>query len=129
MKPLASATPTTSCVRELKPGLALLTFSHCSGPVPTGQGPAKGGRQTAMAGSGAYDRVGRAAALTYLAVSKASGPPPKHSSLPKGTNICPKKNNHSCRRWTPGSTSTSSPLWFTRVRTSPRNSGMTRLTT
>ena len=79
--------------------VALLTFSHCS-RHPAVSRPRQGGppRGTAWRGAEPMTRPGPGGS-TYLAVSKASCPLPKHSSLPKGTNICPNKKNQraSCR--------------------------------
>jgi hypothetical protein len=52
----------------------------------------EGGRRTAMAGCGTLTGSGMRP-LDDVAVSKTSCPPPEHSRLSKGTNICPNKKN------------------------------------
>jgi hypothetical protein len=68
--------------------------------------------------------------LDRLAVSKASGPLPKHSSLPKGTSTCPNKKNKRAPSWrssisgqSPRSLVRSLPARPTRKTGNPPSSG------
>ena len=68
---LASAPPPPGPKGARSAGCFLLTVFHCSGH-PDLSRPRKAGRQTAMAGCGAYDRIGNPGRWTFLAVSEAS---------------------------------------------------------